>query len=444
MVTEGAAELDGERLEPFSLIVLAQATARAQRIEPGPGDAALGAAPLPPAPRLLEPRQLLEGPHRSGQRGLDRAPLSFGSATRRSSSPSPPCPRRSAILDRIRKVPLKTGVTLNVALAGPADAPPVILLHGFPESHRTWRGIAPLLEGEFRLVMPPTRLRRFRPAPEVEAYRRTCWSTIFSRSPRRWKSSGLLWSPRLGRGDRLAAACARIRGWNGWRHQRAASIVFQKSVIEDEAQRAASQYITAFRTPGFEKAAEAMGWETLFDKSFSGHVELAIIPPQERANISLTGHGRAASRPCSTGTERASSSCRPPARRADPRLGSGRLRRSRCRLGHLGMQDRRCCRPSSSASMPWSPTSPSPAFPTPAISCPGKSRRPSRRRSGRSCAAGLGLARSPRDLDSRRFSSRITRLACSIGIIDILMISAVSSSTAAGRPQRSAVRGSAA
>jgi len=56
-----------------------------------------------------------------------------------------------------RKVPLKTGVTLNVALAGPADAPPVILLHGFPESHRTWRGLAPLLEDEFRLVMPDQR-----------------------------------------------------------------------------------------------------------------------------------------------------------------------------------------------------------------------------------------------------------------------------------------------
>jgi len=26
-----------------------------------------------------------------------------------------------------------------------------------------------------------------------------------------------------------------------------------------------------------------MGWETLFDKSFSGHVDLAIVPPEERA-----------------------------------------------------------------------------------------------------------------------------------------------------------------
>ena len=60
-------------------------------------------------------------------------------------------------MTEFRKVPLKTGVTLNVALAGPADGPPVILLHGFPESHRTWRGLAPLLEDEFRLIMPDQR-----------------------------------------------------------------------------------------------------------------------------------------------------------------------------------------------------------------------------------------------------------------------------------------------
>ena len=60
-------------------------------------------------------------------------------------------------------------------------------------------------------------------------------------------------------------------------------VIFQKSLIEDEGQRAASQYITAFRTPGFEQAVEAMGFDTFFDKSFGGHVDLAIIPPDERA-----------------------------------------------------------------------------------------------------------------------------------------------------------------
>ena len=46
-------------------------------------------------------------------------------------------------MTEFRRVPLKNGVTLNVAFAGREGAPAVILLHGFPESHRTWRELAP-------------------------------------------------------------------------------------------------------------------------------------------------------------------------------------------------------------------------------------------------------------------------------------------------------------
>ena len=55
---------------------------------------------------------------------------------------------------RRERLPLTTGITLNVALTGPEDAPAAILLHGFPESHRTWRDLAPLLSDKLRLVMP--------------------------------------------------------------------------------------------------------------------------------------------------------------------------------------------------------------------------------------------------------------------------------------------------
>ena len=57
----------------------------------------------------------------------------------------------------IRQERLSTGITMNVALAGPEDAPPVILLHGFPESHRTWRALAPLLSDKLLLIMPDQR-----------------------------------------------------------------------------------------------------------------------------------------------------------------------------------------------------------------------------------------------------------------------------------------------
>jgi pimeloyl-ACP methyl ester carboxylesterase len=59
--------------------------------------------------------------------------------------------------------------------------------------------------------------------------------------------------------------------------------IFQKSLIEDPAQRAASQYMNAFRNPGMEAAVARMGVEAFFDKSFAGHVDGAAIDPDYRA-----------------------------------------------------------------------------------------------------------------------------------------------------------------
>ena len=39
----------------------------------------------------------------------------------------------------LQRIALSTGVALDVAVAGDAAHPPMIFLHGFPESHRTWR-----------------------------------------------------------------------------------------------------------------------------------------------------------------------------------------------------------------------------------------------------------------------------------------------------------------
>lgn len=49
-------------------------------------------------------------------------------------------------------------VVLEVATAGPADGPPVVLLHGFPETHREWDLVAPyLLDAGKRVVAPDQR-----------------------------------------------------------------------------------------------------------------------------------------------------------------------------------------------------------------------------------------------------------------------------------------------
>src|SRR3546814_4109339 len=38
-----------------------------------------------------------------------------------------------------KRVKLANGIELDVVDEGPRDAPALIFLHGFPESHRTWR-----------------------------------------------------------------------------------------------------------------------------------------------------------------------------------------------------------------------------------------------------------------------------------------------------------------
>ena len=188
-------------------------------------------------------------------------------------------------MTELRRVALSAGVTLNVALAGNPANPAVILLHGFPESHRTWRDIAPTLANDFYLVMPDQRGFGASDRPqEVEAYRADVLiGDIFALADALTLESFALvghdwggaisWATAL-RGDPRLIALAIINAPH--------PVIFQKSLIEDPAQRAASQYISAFRTPGFERMIERMGYYAFFEKSFGAHVDLSIIPETEK------------------------------------------------------------------------------------------------------------------------------------------------------------------
>jgi pimeloyl-ACP methyl ester carboxylesterase len=184
------------------------------------------------------------------------------------------------------RMPLQTGISLNVATAGPEDAPALILLHGFPESHRTWRGLVPLLADRYRLIMPDQRGFAGSDAPQDKDDYSTdkIVADLFALIDRLGLDDFTLVGHDWGGAVSWAAAlkgdprCKRLVIINAPH-----PVIFQKSLIEDSDQRAASQYINAFRAPGFELFPERIGWETFFDKSFEGHVDLATIPPQEKA-----------------------------------------------------------------------------------------------------------------------------------------------------------------
>lgn len=188
-------------------------------------------------------------------------------------------------MTKFRRVPLKTGVTLNVALAGEGDKPAVILLHGFPESHRTWREVAPRLQDGFFLVMPDQRGFAGSDHPQdVDAYKTDVLvDDIFALADalrlERFALVGhdwggaIAWSAAL-RNDPRLTRLAIVNAPH--------PVIFQKSLIENEDQRAASQYINAFRAPGFEQFVEAQGFDWFFERTFSGHVDLAKIPQAEK------------------------------------------------------------------------------------------------------------------------------------------------------------------
>jgi pimeloyl-ACP methyl ester carboxylesterase len=183
------------------------------------------------------------------------------------------------------RIALTTGVTLNVQTGGPAGAPPIVLLHGFPESHRTWRDVAPALARDFLVVAPDQRGFAGSDKPEgVEAYRADAILADlialvdelgldrFTLVGHDW-GGAVAWLAALRHPDRLA----RLVIVNAPH-----PLIFQRSLIDDPAQRAASQYMRAFRDPGMERAIAAMGLETFYRKSFGGHVDLARIPAGEK------------------------------------------------------------------------------------------------------------------------------------------------------------------
>ena len=186
---------------------------------------------------------------------------------------------------RTTRIGLPTGVTLKVALGGAEDADPILFLHGFPESHRTWRHQLQSLAADFRVVAPDQRgfggsdkpegveqYETSKPVADLIALADVLGIGSFTLVGHDWGGAAA-WLAALKHPDRVK----RLVIVNAPH-----PLIFQRSLIDDEAQRAASQYIRAFRTPGFETAIEAMGWETFFEKSFGAHVDLRLVPDAER------------------------------------------------------------------------------------------------------------------------------------------------------------------
>lgn len=184
---------------------------------------------------------------------------------------------------RCERIALSTGVALNVRLGGEGE--PILFLHGFPESHRTWRHQLPNFSRDHFVVAPDQRGFGASDKPEgIDEYQTDkvvadLMALADVLGIERFTLVGHDWG---GAVAWLGALTHRSRVKRLVIVNAPHPLVFQKTVIEDEAQRTASQYMRAFRSPGMEKMIEAMGLETFFEKSFGGHVDLAAIPDEEK------------------------------------------------------------------------------------------------------------------------------------------------------------------
>jgi pimeloyl-ACP methyl ester carboxylesterase len=57
------------------------------------------------------------------------------------------------------------GLRVHVALAGPEDAPPIMLVHGWPQNWWAWRHVIPALAERFRVIAPDLRGHGWTEAP---------------------------------------------------------------------------------------------------------------------------------------------------------------------------------------------------------------------------------------------------------------------------------------
>lgn len=162
-----------------------------------------------------------------------------------------------------KRVTLANGIELDVVDEGSTDAPALIFLHGFPESHRTWRHQIRHFSDRYRCIAPDQRGYRGSSKPqEVDAY-----------SPDKLIRDIFLLADALGIGKFTIVG----HDWGGaiaWgvaiggQHLRVERAIianaphpgnFQGLLYTNEVQREASQYIRGFKDSANDKLVSDNG-----------------------------------------------------------------------------------------------------------------------------------------------------------------------------------------
>ncbi|MEO5597439.1 MAG: alpha/beta hydrolase [Novosphingobium sp.] len=189
----------------------------------------------------------------------------------------------------MKRIALPTGIELDYVDEGPRDAPVLMFLHGFPESHRTWRHQIAHFSGTYRCIAPDQRGYRGSSKPQdVGSYTPDkLIGDVFALAA----SLGIETFTVVGHdwGGVIAWGIALLGQANG-KVSRAVianaphPALFQKLLYLDSAQRAASQYMRVIRDPASDALVRDHGLGAVLIKAFGGP-DLGTVPESARDSV---------------------------------------------------------------------------------------------------------------------------------------------------------------
>ncbi len=186
-----------------------------------------------------------------------------------------------------KPVTLANGIHLDVVDEGPVDAPVLIFLHGFPESHRTWRNQIAHFKDRFRCIAPDQRGYRGSSKPqEVDAYTPDkLIGDIFlladALSIPKFTIVGHDWGGAIAWGVALGGQHMRV--------ERAVIAnaphpsIFQKLLYTHPGQREASQYIRGFKDSANDALIKDQGLTGLMLQEVKWDRPAAMEPEEREA-----------------------------------------------------------------------------------------------------------------------------------------------------------------
>ena len=170
----------------------------------------------------------------------------------------------------LEPVALSNGIELHVVDEGPRDAPALIMLHGFPESHWSWRNQIPHFSDRYRVIAPdqrgycksskPEGVDNYTPdklASDVFLLADAMGIDRFTVVGHDW-GGAIAWLVALmgaeGSGSPFAGRIERLIILNAPH-----PFLFQRLLYDNPEQRAASQYMRGFRDPANDDLIREQG-----------------------------------------------------------------------------------------------------------------------------------------------------------------------------------------